>query len=234
MQFQILFNQKGPIPLNDISQAVNAFPKGYTETVHKIIEATNRETINRDQFIKNSVDVLKSFKMTRQGPFKGLGYKPDGSFKGPIEKIDASWEAVKDELIEIKKIMNSLAIVPRGRSIALMDERQFQDISDMVWSTFKKLLPITMTTSTFGMVGASKILFSVFPEIVLPVDTAEWKQVFKTLDLGDVIKLMRSEILEWEKQTGQWIDSSEPANVPSTLPAIYNVMAMKARHEVSK
>jgi hypothetical protein len=94
MNFQILFNQEGPIPLRNISRAVKAFPKGYTETVNEIIEATNRETIGKNQFIKNSVDVLKSFKMTRQGPFKGLGYKPDGSFKGPIDKIDASWEAV--------------------------------------------------------------------------------------------------------------------------------------------
>ena len=168
--------------------------------------------------------------MTRQGPFKGLGYKPDGSFKGPIDKIDASWEAVKYELMEIKRLQNSLAIVPRGRSIVLMTKLQFQDMSNMVWSTFKKLLPITMTTSTFGMVGASKILFSVFPEIVLPVDTAEWKDVFRTVDLGDVIKLMRSEIIEWENQTERRLDSCEPPNVPSTLPAIYNVMAMKARN----
>ena len=168
MQFQILFDQKGPISLKEISLAVNAFPKSYTKTVYQIIETTNRETISREQFIKNSVDVLKSFKMTRQGPFKGLGYKPDGDFKGPVEKIDACWEAVKYELMEIKKLLNSLGIVPRGRSIALMHERQFKDVSNMVWSTFKKLLPITMTTGTFGMVGASKILFSVFPEFVSP------------------------------------------------------------------
>ena len=74
-----------------------------------------------------------------------------------------------------------------------------------------------------------KYYFQFSLSLFLPVDTAEWKYVFKTVDLGDVINLMRSEILEWEKQTGQWIDSDKPANVPSTLPAIYNVMAMKAR-----
>jgi hypothetical protein len=49
------------------------------------------------------------------------------------------------------------------------------------WSNFKKLLPITMTISTFSMVGASKILFSEFPEIVLPVDTADGNRFLKQL-----------------------------------------------------
>jgi len=36
----------------------------------------------------------------------------------------------------------------------------------------------------------------------LPVDTAEWLSVFKTVDLGDVIYLMAEEIKEWERETG--------------------------------
>jgi hypothetical protein len=79
-----------------------------------------------------------------------------------------------------------------------------------------------------GWWGQAKILFAIFPEIVFPVDKAEWKQLFKTVDIGDVIKLMRSEIFEWEKQSGQLFDSCDMTNFPSTLPEIYNVMAMNA------
>jgi len=90
------------------------------------------------------------------------------------------------------------------------------------------MLPITMGKHSYGLVGASKILFSAFPEIVLPVDNAEWLKVFKTVDLGDVINLMAEEIKEWEEETGRYFDHCD-SKLELTLPAIYNVMAMEAR-----
>ena len=52
--------------------------------------------------------------------------------------------------------------------------------------------------------------------------------LFRTIDYGDIIALMADEIVAWEEQTGQLLDSCDPSP-NSTLPAIYNVMAMKAR-----
>ena len=79
-----------------------------------------------------------------------------------------------------------------------------------------------------GLVGASKVLFSVLPEVALPIDNAQWRHVFKTVDFGDVILLMAEEIARWEKATGTNLDECDP-NETLTLPAVYSVMAMKAR-----
>ena len=98
-----------------------------------------------------------------------------------------------------------------------------------VWSAFKKMLPIYMGKHSYGLVGASKILFSAFPEIVLPVYNAEWLSVFKTVDLGDVINLMADEIKKWEGETGKNFNQCDWATPRLTLSSIYNVMAMKAR-----
>ena len=84
-----------------------------------------------------------------------------------------------------------------------MDTQQLVEVTDVIWIGFKKLLPITMSHHSYGLVAASKILFAIFPEIVLPVDNAEWKLLFKTVDLSDVIKNMAQEIKKWEKMTGQ-------------------------------
>ena len=54
-----------------------------------------------------------------------------------------------------------------------LTKRDREQISRRIWENAKKLLPYTMGETTFGLVGASKILFSVLPEIVLPVDTKE-------------------------------------------------------------
>ncbi|HPH54157.1 MAG TPA: hypothetical protein PLY62_08900, partial [Bacteroidales bacterium] len=100
-------------------------------------------------------------------------------------------------------------------------------VSDL-WNMFKKLIPVCMGDATFGLVAASKVLFAIFPEAALPVDNVQWKKLFKTIDYGDIVSLMADEIIAWEGQTGQHLDSCDPAS-QLTLPAIYNVMAMKAR-----
>ena len=85
-----------------------------------------------------------------------------------------------------------------------------------------------MSKTSWGMVGASKVLFAVLPEIALPVDNVQWKKVFKTIDYSDIISTMALEIDEWERLVNASLDSCDP--LPhTTLPSIYNVMAMKAR-----
>ena len=48
-----------------------------------------------------------------------------------------------------------------------MDTQQLVEVTDVIWVGFKKLLPITMSHHSYGLVAASKILFAIFPEIVL-------------------------------------------------------------------
>jgi hypothetical protein len=86
-----------------------------------------------------------------------------------------------------------------------------------------------MGKTSWGLVGASKILFSVLPEIVLPVDNSMWLNVFKTVDLGDVIKGMAYDIQMWENATSMKLNEMYPKQRLTTLPSAYNVMAMAAR-----
>lgn len=229
MCFKILFRSSQPIPCKKITKAIDEFGASYTRTVHRIIQTTEGQSIDKKLFIDNAAKLLKNFKMTRQGPFKGLGFDPNGRLLGPVEKLDACWDSIGDELLALKSLLNTWGIIPRARTIALMGDQRLDIVTKIIWSVFKKLLPITMGKYSYGLVGASKILFAVFPEIVLPVDNAEWRQLFKTVDLGDVIKLMAREILAWETISVQRLDGCDKEGVPTTLPAIYNVMAMKAR-----
>ena len=86
-----------------------------------------------------------------------------------------------------------------------------------------------MGKTSYGLVGASKILFAVLPEIVLPLDNQQWLNVFKTIDIGDVIKQMVYDIQNWEKETQVKFNELDSSKRLTTLPSVYNVMAMEAR-----
>ena len=60
-----------------------------------------------------------------------------------------------------------------------------------------------MSETSWGLVGASKLLFSALPEVALPVDNIQWRKLFKTVDYSDVICLMGNEIIEWERLSRQ-------------------------------
>ena len=98
-----------------------------------------------------------------------------------------------------------------------------------IWLITKRLLPFTMGVTSYGLVGASKILFSVLPEIVLPVDNSEWLHVFQTVDMVDVLHRMVFDIQEWESTTGNRLNEVDHSRRLTTLPSVYNVMAMHAR-----
>ena len=117
----------------------------------------------------------------------------------------------------------------RDRYILEIDDRKRDSLITEIWQITKKLLPFTMGKSSYGLVGASKILFSVLPEIVLPVDNSEWLHVFKTVDIGDVIYYMVSDIQKWEGITGKQLNELDYSNRLTTLPSVYNVLAMDAR-----
>jgi hypothetical protein len=229
MDYHILFKDNNPIDPEEISREIMSFGSSYSKTVQKMIVATDRDEFDKALFCANSAKLLNSFLMARSGPFKGIGIDSEGNIRGPVEKLEACWGAVKNEVEAGKSNLVEWNLAPRSRTLALLSTGEMKIITGLVWKACKNLLPITMTKNSYGLVAASKILFAVFPEIVLPIDNAQWMQVFKTVDLGDVIKLMRSEILEWEARTGVQIETCAKEGVPTTLPSIYNVMAMAAR-----
>ena len=226
MQYKILFRNSKPIPAEKIANSVKNFGRSYDRTVRKIIKDSN--ILTEEIFKKNAATLLINFRMVRNGPFRGIKVN-GGKVEDPKGRLKACWNETKDELLLVKTLLNNKKIDPRTRTLLLLDEDTKKQIMLNVWSAFKKMLPISMGKHSYGLVGASKLLFSIFPEIVLPVDNAEWLSIFKTVDLGDVINLMADEIAKWEGETGKNLNQCDCLTPQLTLPAIYNVMAMKAR-----
>ena len=108
-------------------------------------------------------------------------------------------------------------------------KKKREELIAEIWFITKQVLPFTMGKYSYGLVGASKILFSVLPEIVLPIDNSQWLNVFQTVDLGDVIRRMTSDIQRWENATEKKLSEVDYSRRLTTLPSVYNVMAMAAR-----
>ncbi|MFC1516893.1 hypothetical protein ACFL7E_09095 [Thermodesulfobacteriota bacterium] len=170
---------------------------------------------------------MANFKMTRGGPFKGVKCI-DGKLKDPNGIVASCWDITHQDLIQLRSFLDEKCTGKRGRILVELTNSDRDYVVSKLWLVFKKILPLCMGEMTWGLVGASKILFAVLPEIAQPVDNVQWKKVFKTIDYSDVISTMAAEIDEWERKVNVPLDSCDPL-LHSTLPSIYNVMAMKAR-----
>jgi hypothetical protein len=215
----ILFDENGlAISPDDISEKITAFGDSYNDAVKEIIH--NSKVLGNDGkvFSQCAKLILSNFGMTRSGPFYG-----DCNYL-----LSKCWDAIGTNL---KEINNSVlkSSLPRDRYLLEIGEHEREVLIAEIWSITKKLLPFTMGKTSYGLVGASKILFSVLPEIVLPIDNAEWLHVFKTVDLGDVLRRMVADIQKWEGLTGERLNDLDPSKRLTTLPSVYNVMAMNAR-----
>ena len=224
---KILFNKKGkPIKPGAISLAISNFGNSYNETVQDII-VHSRNGVDRKIFFENVAKLMSNFKMTRQGPFKGI-YYTDGKVIDPNGQIAACWKGVGDSAIKLREFLDEKRTGSRARVLVEMSHSAQKEVASELWNMFKRLVSLCMGKYTLGLVAASKVLFSVFPEVAQPIDNAEWRNVFKTIDYGDIILLMASEIAEWEQRSETHLESCDPHKI-TTLPSVYNVMAMKAR-----
>jgi len=161
---------------------------------------------------------LSNFGMTRRGPFH----------ENCSEKLRNCWDAVGAKLKEINNSVRKSGF-PRDRYILELSEEEREGLIAEIWLITKRLLPFTMGKTSYGLVGASKILFSILPEIVLPIDNTEWLHVFRTVDIGDVLHRMVFDIQKWERITGRRLNDLDHSKRLTTLPSVYNVMAMYAR-----
>jgi hypothetical protein len=227
MAYKVLFEAGQPIVVDKIQQSIRNFSTSYDRMVRFIIENSN--VIDETVFKRNVIKLLINFKMTRRGVFQGIDMTDGELIVDPDNVIKKCWNATHDALIEAKGLLQAQNIPLKTRILLLLPQNVREHIINLLWTSLKNLLLITMTDNSYGLVGASKILFAVFPEIALPVDNTEWKQLFKTVDYGDVLKLMTHEIMEWENATGRKLDECDARQPTLTLPAIYNVMAMEAR-----
>jgi len=224
---KILFDQLGnPLSPIDITNDVACFGVSYTTTVKDVIRRS-QNGLTRDIFFKNVAQLMANFKMTRNGLFKGVKYLR-GTVQDPNGQIATCWNHAGKDAIRLSRFISQQGTGNRLRTLVdISPTARSTAISDL-WMMFKKLLFVCMSDSSYGLVAASKVLFATLPEVALPVDNVQWKKLFRTVDYGDITALMADEITAWESQIGQQLDFCDPSG-NSTLPAIYNVMAMKAR-----
>jgi hypothetical protein len=216
---ELLLDSKGhAISPFEICERIIAFGESYKDTTKEIINKSKVLDNSGDVFIKCASRILSNFGMTRSGPFQG----------NCNEILQSCWNAVGANLIEINNSVRKSGLL-RDRYILELSVQGREELIAEIWLITKKLLPFTMGKATYGLVGASKILFSVLPEVVLPVDNVEWLHVFKTVDIGDVIRGMVFDIQKWEGITGKQLNDLDPSKRLTTLPSVYNVMAMDAR-----
>ena len=227
MIMKVLHNSHGnPHSIEHIKKCVAEFGESYKSTVQEVIRNTD-DGVNKRIFCENVSKLMANFKMTRSGPFKGVKHI-DGTLKDPNGIVASCWEIANQNIIQIRKFIDEKNKGERGRALIELSNSDRKYVISELWLVFKKLLPLCMSKTSWGMVGASKVLFAVLPEIALPVDNVMWKKVFKTIDYSDIISTMAAEIDEWERLVGAPLDSCD--QLPhTTLPSIYNVMAMKAR-----
>ena len=223
---RILFQADGKAYTpKQIRYEISTFQESYIEATKEIIQLSKK--LDREVFVYCASRILVSFKMTRRGPFSGISITNNRNVIG--EKILTDiWADIGNKLITINEsVLNSGLF--RERYLLGLDQNHINILTAGIWGIFKRLLPFTMTDNIDGLVGASKILFSVLPEIVLPIDTMQWRTLFKTVDLGDIINGMVAEIKEWESVTREELNKMDNTMRLTTLPSIYNVMAMAAR-----
>ena len=222
----VLFNAAGEaIAPDEISRRIDDF--AYNDAVREVICNSRELDREGEVFIKCTACILSNFGMTRSGPFKGVKIKENGSVNRK-EILVACWNHVGGHLIEIRNAISKSGH-SRDRYLVELGESERAELIAKIWSITKQLLPLTMGRTSYGLVGASKILFAVLPEIVLPIDNRQWLNLFKTVDIGDVITGMVFDIKHWEKETGEKLNESDPQKRLTTLPSVYNVMAMAAR-----
>lgn len=226
---KILFQKDGrPIDHRRIKVYVSEFPKRYHEVVEKIIKKS--EKLDKVVFSFNVATLLPSFGMARRGAFHGIGVDRNGIPSDPNGVIDVCWKQVGDKLQKLKRYINDRTIKVRYRVLADLSPKSRDYTIRKSSELFQDLLKVSVTINSrmhgITRVGASKVLFSVLPEIALPVDTQQWRYVFRTVDYQKILSTMVNEIEEWERRTTRQLD--EVAS-KLTLPAIYNVMAMEAR-----
>jgi len=227
VMMKILFDQSGnPINPGEIKNAVDDFGKSYAATVNNIIRSSQR-SLTQDIFAENVARLMANFKMTRKGLFNGIKYL-NGAVQDPNGQILSCWLLIGSDAINLKNYLLQQNVKNTKRTLAELSANAKDKASADLWIMFKKLLSVCMSDGSYGLVAASKILFSIFPEIALPIDNVQWKSIFKTVDYSDVTALVAHEIITWENQTGHQLDSCDTSG-SFTVVAVYNVMAMKAR-----
>jgi hypothetical protein len=197
----------------------------YAKTVHEITRSTET-SIDFGVFSRNVVRFMVTSHMTRRGPFQGVRFVR-GKIHDPEAILNSIWDAVGKPIVKLKSLLLDAGGQNRSRVLVEMPEPVINEIVADLRRMFKRLLPVCRGVKSPGLTAASKILFSVFPEISLPVENLHWKNLFQAVDYADLIWLMRAEISAWESRSRKNLNKCDPHG-SITLPVFYNAVALRA------
>ncbi|MBW2035337.1 MAG: hypothetical protein JRI94_17470 [Deltaproteobacteria bacterium] len=151
---KILFNKKGnPIKPGLISNAISNFGNSYNETVREVIN-NSRPCMNRKIFFENVAKLMPNFKMTRQGPFKGVNFS-GGVVQDPKGQIADCWQGIGDIAVELRNVLDRQHKISRTRILVEISPLEQLEVASELWIMFKKLVSLCMGKNTFGLVAAS-------------------------------------------------------------------------------
>ncbi len=109
----ILFKKNGrPYKKSYITRCILNFGSSYNETVYFIIRNT-AQAITKDIFKVNCARLLSNFKMTRQGPFKGIKWN-ETNIVDPKGKLSLCWQEIGEDLLLARNFLNGLNLSPRS------------------------------------------------------------------------------------------------------------------------
>jgi hypothetical protein len=224
LSFRILFDRNGKQKTaTEIQSKLNSYSSAYDNVVRIIIK--NSVTLDEGIFRFNVATLMPTFSMTRIGVFHGMRIENKTPIDSDCRVLDECWKRFADDFKEVKKAVSSIPI--RNRALFELPEPS-SDIIAKISDLFDEIKWTTLMGSRVGRVGASKMLFAIFPEIALPIDNTEWDYVFMTDSYRKVLLRMIEEIIQWEKASKIDLETMSK-NDYETLPSIYNVMAMSER-----
>lgn len=149
---KILFNKKGnPIKPGAISLAISNFGNSYNKTVQDII-VNSRNGVDRKIFFQNVAKLMSNFKMTRQGPFKGISYS-DGKVIDPNGQIAACWEGIGDNVVKLREFLDEKRTGSRARVLVEISHSAQEEVATELWNMFKRLVSLCMGKYTLDNRG---------------------------------------------------------------------------------
>jgi hypothetical protein len=231
-QFKILFDETSkPLGIVTIKKKLSHFSKSYDKVVKIVIEKS--EKLSRDTFNFNIATLMPPFKMTRNKYSVFYGMKiEEGILKdSDYNVLDSCWKKFGTEFKEVKEHISE-NVSHRNRALLELPEDKKNIAVEKVSKLFDELEWTTINDHhDIKRVGASKILFALFPEFALPVDNDEWDILFRTHDYGKILSTMINEIKEWEKKLRVNLETLN-TSYKTTLPSVYNVLAMEKKETI--
>ncbi|MBN2062162.1 MAG: hypothetical protein JW882_17295, partial [Deltaproteobacteria bacterium] len=99
-----------------------------------------------------------------------------------VPSLISDFNDIGDNVVKLREFLDAKRTGSRARVLVEISHSAQKEVATELWNMFKRLVSLCMGKYTLGLVAASKVLFSVFPEEAQPIDNAEWRNVFKTID----------------------------------------------------